>query len=870
MGRSFFGRARTFSGRPPSVSRCLQGPFRCANVMSHAPHFRNERPGLPEVNASTARKIPAALLPACFLLLHLHDPYAGRDHGMATFILCGLFLALAASAFRGLAPDRGDGDVRPVGTGLAARGLSLALCAGSLLFHLFPRVHTPGWIMVFALAAYGLFLVTLFLPGRPAPALMSALACLFLALLASPQPYQGAPLFPVRTVFFHTVVLLSFGVLILCAAANLRGRIVLAACVVSGVLLRFVSMGQWEINGIVRDMLPLIESALAAAMDGRNPYGLHFVTHDVALTYLPVMWLSYLPAWVAGVDIRWINVLFAALCAVLIYRWGAPGDAGGRARAWHERLLPSAVGPLFLAGAVLFTLQSEIFWNSIHGEPPAYWLWLALFLTCVVTRLMLPAAVLLGIVVATRHFGVLLVPFFALWLRIAGFSWKELAARLLVTGLAASVLIVPWMMLNPDAFLYGTVEWLASYGPAYRPAWDYQVGFQSFFYREGMADHLFVIQWAAYAAVLAAASVLSLRALRSGGRERAEKILWTGCAAAYLVFVLFGNMVWKSFFVSVLMAALVPFAPFRELSPVPLLKGRSVLRRALVTGLVAVNLLSVFFTVRALHGWRDRSDIAKFAGEVAAGLRPTDLLVDYSYFNAWHVFQGSAFHALGTMPFIMTTSFPRNLELVHYGRIVVFDGYGAHDFAWEFPDLEGTFEKTTDEVSGRSRVVIYKSPAVFSEAWRLSSHPDALTEAVFESPKPPTIAGRKIGDNFLFPGLDSWIFVGPYDCRVGGTAHGLIFSQLLEGKSLTLTVENPGEGDLWLFTAADDRVFTRPRHPVRIVVTSGSERKELLHTGVRGLLTWYLGPLPGKQIHITFEARKGSLGSLCFNLAQSR
>jgi hypothetical protein len=92
----------------------------------------------------------------------------------------------------------------------------------------------------------------------------------------------------------------------------------------------------------------------------------------------------------------------------------------------------------------------------------------------------------------------------------------------------------------------------------------------------------------------------------------------------------------------------------------------------------------------------------------------------------------------------------------------------------------------------------------------------------------------------------------------------------MEGKSLVLTVSSPVKGDLWLLTAADDRVFTRPRGPVKITIESGSTRKELVHTGVRGMLTWYVGPMTAETIRVTFEGRKGSIGSLCFNLALSR
>jgi len=820
------------------------------------------------VKAVVSKKAAAAALLGCFAVLHVQDTFAGKDWNAFTVVFIALFLALVFFGLASRAGGEGAAPGPPRRAGILGRVLAAAVCGACIVFHLYARVHTVWTVTIFFGGALAALLILAFLRGGPTRGFFAATACVLLVLVATPQPYQGMTFFVQRTHAFQITVLVSFGLLALCAVLDLGVRFVLPVVLVAGVALRVIGMRQWPINGFLRDMLPLIESAAATLLDGRDPYRLHFLSHDVALTYLPVMWLSYLPVYAAKIDIRWANVLFFTVSAVLVCGWGErdPLPGAGGARAWIARLLPASPHPVLLLAAVMLSLQSEMLWNGIHGEPPAYWLWLVLFLTCVVRGKIPAAAVLLGVVIATRHFGLLLVPFFLLWLRVSGVSRRDTFAWSLVVGAVASVLIIPWMMLNADAFIYGTVEWLLRYGAAYAPGWKFQVGFTSWFYDVGLEKWLFVIQWAAYAGVFAVTAAAARPARR--GREDAAAIAWLGCGVAYLLFVVFGNMVWKSFYMSVMIVPLAGLALARAPSTAPLFEERRRPAWALVAALAAVNVLSGALVAGALVRWKDRGDIVDFAREAVGKLRPGDLLVDYSYLNAWHVFQGSAFAGAGPRPLAMYTIMPRNQELARFGRIAVFDGYGLHGLE-EFPDLAGAWS-VQRETSGRSALTVFTLKTPYAETWRLSENITAMRSVKLASDKPPTIVATLHGDKFLFPGIDPWIWVGSYTCVAAGTNRPSIFAQLLEGKNLEARVTLPQPGDLWLFAMADDRALVRALEPLEIEVVAKNLRKTIEHPAQRGIYSWRIGNVPAGEIELRVAGKPPGLMNLCFDLVLSK
>ena len=828
-----------------------------------------------------AHRAAAGALFTAFLVFHLHDYYAEDYSLFFTFELCVLFVVLLLSAV--LSRGAGTGSVLAgmarFPAELSGRLISVALCGACAAAFFFPQWHNTKSILIFTAACGFLILLLMFFSRGPIRGALCAAASLFLFLLTSPQFYQAMPFFTQPTFVLKAAITLAFAGLLLCAAANAASRTILIVSVAAGIALRVIALRQWELNAMLRDMLPLIESALSSFVDGRNPYRLYYLTHDVPLTYMPVMWLSYLPAWLAGIDIRWMNVLFALLTSVLIYRWGAVAPGGnmsgrvGMARL-AGRLLPRETGPLFLMAAIVFMFQTEVFWNTVHGEPPAYWLWLAAMLTCVQSGRLFAASILLGVAIATRHFSILFVPFFAIWLKANGSTWKDVIARVFVAGAVAVALVLPWLMRNPDSFLFGTFEWLVTYGPAYEPAWNYQIGFQSFLYGAGLKDWFFVIQNSAYALLLTATAIAVFLARRAGRTDLAVKTLWAGCGLTYFAYVLLGNMVWKSFFISTFMFAILACATTGLPSVRPFLPGRRALKAVLIVLLALVNIAAGAFVVKSLRAWHDRSDVDAFARETMPLFQDGDLLIDYSRYNAFHVFQGSAYApdiyaAISAGMDITVTAWPRNHELAKYRRVLLFDGYGAHDLGTELADIAGTYEKVMEEKRGRSEFYIFKPPSYSkdqAEAWRLSKNFDAVHDIEMRGERPPTYHGWKYEDKVLYEGVDPWVWTGPYSCLAAGGGFPSIFSQLMKDKTLHIETQQPGRGALWLFTSFDDRMFVRPLGSVMIRVKVGKLEKTIEHPGERGIYSWYLGRVEKRDLVLNIEADKPGSQMLCFDL----
>jgi hypothetical protein len=119
------------------------------------------------------------------------------------------------------------------------------------------------------------------------------------------------------------------------------------------------------------DMLFLIDAAGKALLQGQSPYLLHF-SGQVSTwhtTYLPGLWLAYLPATALGLDLRWANLVF--LTAFALLTWAAlPGPARGRGSAMLLLFLANPwlafrfdlYIPALLAGAALW------FWAQAKGR----------------------------------------------------------------------------------------------------------------------------------------------------------------------------------------------------------------------------------------------------------------------------------------------------------------------------------------------------------------------------------------------------------------------------------------------------------------------------------------------------------------------
>ena len=185
-------------------------------------------------------------------------------------------------------------------------------------------------------------------------------------------------------------------------------------------------------------MLPLILSGCQSFLAGMSPYGYHDLLyhppHQV-FTYLPGMWMAYLPAAASGVDLRFIN-LISMLVSALILAYSANGSRN------HGMLLI----PVFLLTpylqyrheiylGVLFLILSIVFFL---GRCNKWW----------------TSSIASGYALATYQFVWVIFPFIV----VSAFKrWgiKKAFVNSLIAVAIALILILPFLLGSPEEFIAG-------------------------------------------------------------------------------------------------------------------------------------------------------------------------------------------------------------------------------------------------------------------------------------------------------------------------------------------------------------------------------------------------------------------------------
>ena len=186
------------------------------------------------------------------------------------------------------------------------------------------------------------------------------------------------------------------------------------------------------------DMLPLILSGCQSFLAGMSPYAYHDLLyhppHQV-FTYLPGMWMAYLPAAASGVDLRFIN-LISMLVSALILAYSANGSRN------HSMLLV----PVFLLTpylqyrheiylGVLFLILSIVFFLDRNNK---WW----------------TSSIASGYALAAYQFVWVIFPFIV----VSAFKrWgiKKAFVNSLIAVAIALILILPFLLGSPEEFIAG-------------------------------------------------------------------------------------------------------------------------------------------------------------------------------------------------------------------------------------------------------------------------------------------------------------------------------------------------------------------------------------------------------------------------------
>lgn len=279
------------------------------------------------------------------------------------------------------------------------------------------------------------------------------------------------------------------------------------------------------------DMLPLIEAAIARLAEGLDPYVVYARVHDLPLTYLPGLWLSYLPGRALGLDPRWTHHLSLVLAALVIYR-----------AASAKTVAAYALGIFLLTPYLVYR-------HDLYGG--VYWLTLALTLALLASGRIGMAGAAFGWSIATAQFSWVVAPvLLAGLLRMHGPRKSLLFAG--GASVAAGAFLIPFAVASP-LFLHSVLGY-----------WGDKMSFSG--YNLGY----WLQPWIGLAGlkglqivVVAAFTVLAAR--RAADLE-ALSFLLAGCL---FFFVVLNPVVWVYFFpaVVILLLAGMSFDQWTEGSP---------------------------------------------------------------------------------------------------------------------------------------------------------------------------------------------------------------------------------------------------------------------------------------------------------------
>ena len=292
------------------------------------------------------------------------------------------------------------------------------------------------------------------------------------------------------------------------AAARWTVFVALAA---AGIGYRLSAIARTPLDPVQADMLPLISAASQKLLHGGNPYRLT----DPSLPsgawsaymplWFPALWLPYVPAVWAGIDLRLVGLLAVLLTAALlgVVRWSPPGGSDGAADgpliAW---LRLASAGGLLLAPAAV--------WFGAIGHTQTYWLFLTALLWGLSRRAWALAGLCLGLSVMSRHTVLPLLPVLALY------AWRGLrpSERRPLAIIAAAVVLalaLPFGFPGLWQFVIGSPLEYMKYGDLgwAGPRWwvTHTFGISAFLYPLGLSR---AIPWVG-AALLAAVYGLAYR-----------------------------------------------------------------------------------------------------------------------------------------------------------------------------------------------------------------------------------------------------------------------------------------------------------------------------------------------------------------------
>lgn len=206
------------------------------------------------------------------------------------------------------------------------------------------------------------------------------------------------------------VVLISITslIFIISSLALKRARLAIASLFTSSFLLSIIPIAYFPIISKIGDLIPIIQKQNEAFLAGQNIYQ-YFLLDNGVLTQAvrqPGTSLSYLPAYLLNIDLRWMGVLFTFLTCIILIKLA------------YKKLSEIKFDQKFL---VLFFLLSLILLspyrlNRLDVYEPVFWFLITLSIYLLRTKKPAIASIVWGLGIFTQVWFWLFSPFFGYYI----------------------------------------------------------------------------------------------------------------------------------------------------------------------------------------------------------------------------------------------------------------------------------------------------------------------------------------------------------------------------------------------------------------------------------------------------------------------
>lgn len=215
-----------------------------------------------------------------------------------------------------------------------------------------------------------------------------------------------------------------------------RGKYLPYALIIPIITIHLSSILNFPLHPERSDMLLLIQAASQRFIAGGNPYVSYEIFNPVMLTYLPGLWLSYLPAVFLNIDPRIVNLILLSIAAACFVRTAEDS----------QKIKYSIYATIFFLNPWL-TFRHDIYL-------PVFIFQVMLVFHLYLKKRITASMIAFAWVLASYQFSWIIFPLFLILLK-RKYGIRTAINASVIAGLGFFLLVLPFIIWSPSGFYNG-------------------------------------------------------------------------------------------------------------------------------------------------------------------------------------------------------------------------------------------------------------------------------------------------------------------------------------------------------------------------------------------------------------------------------